>query len=175
MYVYIHICTYIYANLHVYIYMYIYIYMYMYTCVFVCMYMYIYVCIIYMYKYVCIYIYIFICIYTYTYLYVYIHMYTYVYICIFIHIHTTQVMLCRTHLQAVMGAQALVERIDVFSFEFTQKYGPRYGIWLPASKEWIPWFYQHWYRYVLLCVSVCCSAMQCDVVCCRTIGGYYYF
>jgi hypothetical protein len=35
------------------------------------------------------------------------------------------VMLCRTHLQAVMGAQQMIERVDVFSLEFTQKYGPR--------------------------------------------------
>jgi hypothetical protein len=42
------------------------------------------------------------------------------------------VMLCRTHLQVVMGVQQLVERTDAFSLEFTQKYGPKYGIWLPG-------------------------------------------
>ena len=54
------------------------------------------------------------------------------------------VMLCRSHLQAGMAVQQLVDRIDVFSLAFTQKYGPRYGIWLPASKTWIPWLHEHW-------------------------------
>jgi hypothetical protein len=43
-----------------------------------------------------------------------------------------------------MSVSQVVERIDAFSLDFTQKYGPRYGIWLPASKVWIPWFQEHW-------------------------------
>ena len=37
-----------------------------------------------------------------------------------------------------------VEQVDAFSLELAQKYGPRYGIWLPASKVWIPWLRDNW-------------------------------
>ena len=43
-----------------------------------------------------------------------------------------------------LSLEQWVEQVDVFSLEFTQKYGPRYGIWLPASKVWIPWLHDNW-------------------------------
>uniref|UniRef100_A0A7S4UA39 Uncharacterized protein n=1 Tax=Guillardia theta TaxID=55529 RepID=A0A7S4UA39_GUITH len=58
------------------------------------------------------------------------------------------VMICRTKLWLEMTVQETIEMIDTLSHKLSQRYGPRYGLWLPASKVWIPWLLENW-DYVL--------------------------
>jgi len=54
------------------------------------------------------------------------------------------VMICRTKLWLAMSAQESIEWIDSLSHKISQRYGPRYGLWLPSSKVWIPWMLDNW-------------------------------